>query len=237
MSTSDAAAHTNAEVPVNTSAEGVHAEPRKIGHRLADFSIALSAIVISLISLSVAIHHGRVQQKLVAANSWPFLRFDTSNDFGEGRQTFSLSIFNSGVGPALLKSLVVRYNGKPVRGWLELLQQCCSVSRDIDINDLRSIGFESGAVPKGVIRAEQSVLLLRLRRLPDNPAIWEQLGAARLQLEFDACYCSIIGECWRSDLRALDPEPTEQCAATPDDYIELGAGFDGRSALPVVTEP
>jgi hypothetical protein len=234
---SEPPAHTNAEVPVNTSAEGVHAEPRKIGHRLADLSIALSAIVISLISLSVAIHHGRVQQKLVAANSWPFLRFDTSNDFGEGKQTFSLSIINSGVGPALLKSLVVRYQGKPVRGWLELLQKCCGVSQDIDLNDLRSIGFESGMGPKGVIRADARALLLRLRRLPEKSWIWERLGAARLQLEFDACYCSIIGECWRSDLRALDPEPTEQCEATPDDYIEMGAGFDDTTTLPVVTEP
>jgi len=234
---SEPPAHTNAEVPVVTSAEGVHAEPRKIGHRLADYSIALSAIVISLISLSVAIHHGRVQQKLVAANSWPFLRFDSSNDFGDGKQTFSLSIINSGVGPALLKKLVVRYNGKPVRGWLELLQQCCGVSQDISVNDLRSIGFESGARPKGVIRAQQGVLLLRLRRLPDDAAIWDQLGMARLQLEFDACYCSIIGECWTSDLRTLDPKPIEQCAATADDYIEMGAAFDDTSALPVITEP
>jgi hypothetical protein len=234
---SEPPAHANAEVPVNTSPEGVHAEPRKTGHRLADLSIALSAIVISLISLSVAIHHGRVQQKLVAANSWPFLRFDSSNEFGEGQQTFSLSIVNSGAGPALLKSLVVRYQGKPVTGWLELLQECCGVSRDFDLNELRSIGFESSSQPKGVIRANDDVLLVKIRRLPDDPSIWEQLGAARLQLEFDACYCSIIGECWRSDLRTLDPEPTEQCAATPNDYIEMGATFDDASALPVIKEP
>jgi hypothetical protein len=234
---SEPPAHTNAEVPVSSSAEGVHAEPRKTGHRLADLSIALSAIIISLISLTVAIHHGRVQQDLVAANSWPFLRFDSSNDFDAGTQSFSLRIINAGVGPALLKSLVVRYKGKPVRGWLELMQECCGVARDFNLNKLRSIGFESGAAPKGVIRAEQNVLLLKLRRLPDDAAIWQQLGVARLHLEFDACYCSILGECWRSDLRTLDPKPTGQCVATADDYIEMGAGFDGASELPVVTEP
>jgi hypothetical protein len=56
------------ETPVNVHAEGVHPEPRKTGHRAIDFSIAASAIVISLISLAVAIHHGRVQERLVAAN-------------------------------------------------------------------------------------------------------------------------------------------------------------------------
>jgi hypothetical protein len=61
--------------PVNTGAEGVHAEPKRTGHRLLDLSIAVSAILISLTSLAIAIHHGRVQQKLVATNSWPFAAY------------------------------------------------------------------------------------------------------------------------------------------------------------------
>lgn len=222
------------EPPVSVEAEGVRAEPRKTGHRLVDFSIAISAIVISLISLSVAIHHGRVQQRLVAANSWPFLTWKSSNDFGCDLQTFSFSILNSGVGPAVLKRLVVRYDGKPVRGWVELLQECCGVKRDFTVNDIASIGFAGGDHPKGVVRARESVLLISLARLPENPRIWEQLGAARLKLSFDACYCSIIGECWRSDLQTLEPESIAQCEAGPDDYIELGAGLDGATTLPVM---
>ncbi len=224
----------SAEVPIHASAEGVHIEPRKTGHRLLDLSIAASAILISLVSLTIAIHHGRVQQKLVAANSWPFLTWRTSNDFSAGHQTFSLMILNSGVGPAALKQLVVRYDGKPVRGWLELLQACCGVERDFSLDKLRDIGFESGGMPKGIIRPNEDVILLRLARLPDRPQIWEHLGAARLKLTFEACYCSIIGECWQSDLRRLDPQPTEQCEAGPDDYIEVGAGFDDTPALPVL---
>ena len=80
------------ELPVNVSADGVHPEPRKSGHRLLDFAIALSAIVISLISLTVAIHHGRVQERLVAANSWPFLFWSTSieqDERGSGSRSTS----------------------------------------------------------------------------------------------------------------------------------------------------
>jgi hypothetical protein len=135
--------------PVNTGAEGVHAEPKRTGHRLLDLSIAVSAILISLTSLAIAIHHGRVQQKLVAANSWPFLTSITSNDFGE-------------------------------------------------------------------------------------PQIWEKFGGSRLKLSFDACYCSILGECWASDLQTLNPKSVQQCEASPDDYIEVGAGFDDSPVLPVI---
>lgn len=122
----------------------MHAEPRKTGHRLVDFSIALSAIVISLISLTVAIHHGRVQERLVAANSWPFLFWSTSIDQDESGQRFSIYIANSGVGPALLKGLIVRHAGKPVRGWVELLQECCGVERQAEV-DPPSLGFFTGA--------------------------------------------------------------------------------------------
>jgi hypothetical protein len=221
------------EPPVSVSAEGVHAEPRKIGHRVVDFSIAVSAIVVSVISLTVAIHHGRVQERLVAANSWPFLFWNPSVDQDDRGQRFSIYIANSGVGPALLKGLVVRYGGKPVRGWVELLQECCGVERGAEL-DPPALGFFTGGHPKGVIAPGETRTLLSLTRLPQNPQLWERLMAARLKLEFEACYCSIIDECWKSDLRGLEPTPVDECEAGPDDYVEFGAGIDQQSVLPIL---
>jgi hypothetical protein len=218
-----------AEPPVSISTEGVHPEPRKTGHRLVDFSIALSAIVISLISLAVGIHHGRVQERLVAANSWPFLRWGPSHHSDERGQRFSIYIANSGVGPALLKGLVVRYRGKPVRGWVELLQECCGLERQLSDLNLPALGFVTGGQPKGVILPHDRVTLISLTRLPQNPQIWERLSAARRDVTFEACYCSILGECWKSDLQTLDPERTAQCSGGPEDYLEIGAGFDEAS--------
>lgn len=229
-------ARLHESAPVKAGVEGVHVEPRRTGHRLLDLSIAASAILISLVSLAIAIHHGRVQQKLVAANSWPFLTWLTSNDFADGRQTFTLMLLNSGVGPAKLERLVVRFDGKPVRGWVELLQACCGLSPDFTLQDFQEIGFVSGGRAKGIIRANQPVELLRLARLPDRPQIWERFGAARLELSFDACYCSIIGECWQSDLETLDPRSVGECEASPDDYLEVGAGLDD-APLPVIEPP
>ncbi len=224
-------------LPVNTGVEGVHAEPKRTGHRLLDLSIAVSAILISLTSLAIAIHHGRVQQKLVAANSWPFLTWTTSYDHDGGRQTFSLMLVNSGVGPAKLEKLVVRYDGKPVRGWVELLQACCGVSRDFEPGEAGSIGFVGGGQPKGVIRANQTVQLLRMERLAERPQVWERFVAARRELGFEACYCSIVGECWDSDLKSLDPRSVGQCDASADDYLEFGAGFDDTPVLPFIEGP
>jgi hypothetical protein len=136
-------------------------------------------------------------------------------------------------GPALLKGLVVRYAGKPVRGWVELLQECCGVDRQAEV-DPPSLGFFTGGQPKGVIASGEKRMLLSLTRLPQDPQLWECLMAARLALEFEDCYCSIVDECWKSDLRGLQPTRVEQCTAGPDDYIEFGAGIDERSVLPML---
>jgi hypothetical protein len=170
---------------------------------------------------AVAIHHGRVQERLVAANSWPFLFWSTSVDQDANGQRFSIYIANSGVGPALLKGLVVRYAGKPVRGWVELLQGCCGVERQAEV-DPPSLGFFTGGRPKGVIAPGETRTLISLTRLPQNPQLWERLMAARLELEVEACYCSILGECWKSDLRGLEPARVDECVAGPDDYVEFG---------------
>jgi hypothetical protein len=221
------------EPPVNTRADDVHAEPRKTGHHFVDLTIACSAILISLISLGVAIHHGQVQERLVAANSWPFLRFDFDNSRAEGRgQSVTYSIINSGVGPAVLKSFIVEYDGKRMHGFVELLQACCDMPRVTDIGALLPLGFLGESRPVGVIRARDRVVLFKFMRNPENIAILDGIAAARDRVKFHACYCSIVGECWISDLRSLDPQPVEACKASPDDYVEFGAGLDEFERLP-----
>jgi hypothetical protein len=223
------------EPPVNTGADEVHAEPRKTGHHFLDLTIAFSAILISLISLGVAIHHGHVQQRLVAANSWPFLRFDFDNSrVPGGGQSVTYSIINSGVGPAVLKSFIVEYQGKRMRGFVELLQACCGMARDMDLNKLIDSGFLGESRPIGVIRARDQVVLFKFLRKPENIALLDGIAAMRERVKFHACYCSIVGECWVSDLRSLDPQPVEACKASPDDYVEFGAGLDEYERLPEI---
>ena len=222
------------EPPVKSGADDVHAEPRKTGHHFLDLTIAFSAILISLVSLGVAIHHGHVQQRLVAANSWPFLRFDFDNSRAEGGQLVTYSIINSGVGPAVLKSFVVDYQGKPMHGFVELLQACCGMPHDVDINGLLDLGFRGENRPIGVIRASDQLVLFRFFRNPANIAMLDGVAAARERVKFRACYCSIVGECWFSDLRSLDPQPVEACKASPDDYVEFGAGLDQFERLPAL---
>lgn len=221
--------------PLSADADGVRLEPPRTGHRLLDFAVAGSAILISLISLGVAVHLGQVQQRLVAANSWPFLHFASSSGTEDGTQQVSVGIANDGAGAAILKSLVVRYQGKVIRGYVELLQACCGLRQGVtkaDLGDNIGLGEESSLI--GVLRAREKVTMLTLRRTSSNVELWQRFSAARGALTFQGCYCSIVGDCWTSDLHTLDPKPVKSCHRDPSDYLELGAGLDGDWTLPVV---
>jgi hypothetical protein len=209
-------------------------EPRRTGHRMVDLAIAGAAILISLSSLGVAIHLGQVQQRLVAANSWPFLEFESYASIDPSdSQIVSVGIRNDGAGPAVLKSLVARYRGTPFRGWLELLQLCCGLKRGITKDDTVGLGVAEESRLIGVVRAREKVTLLALARTAGNADLWQRFSAARGELSFEACYCSIVGDCWRSDLHTLDPQRVPACHADAQDYIEMGAGIDGNWKLPV----
>src|SRR6185436_9542916 len=84
------------------------------GHRWVDFAVPFSALAVSVISLVVAVHHGRTMQemaqanaRLVQANSWPLLQFTTGNANETGQPEITLKIENAGVGPAKVISLEV----------------------------------------------------------------------------------------------------------------------------------
>lgn len=156
-----------AEPPVHTAVDEVHAHARKTGHRWVDMAVAISAITISVISMFVAIEHGRTEEKLVASNSWPFLLFQSAQaGLTAGSRTLILRLQNSGVGPA----------------------------RD-------------------------GVDLLAWRERPGAQAIWDRLNSSRNRLKFQACYCSVLDECWVSDLTpTARPRRVRECRAGADDY-------------------
>jgi hypothetical protein len=207
------------EPPLHTGVEGVHVHPPRTGRHWVDMAIAVSAITISVVSLFVAVENGRTERKLVAANSWPFLVYSSQqNGLVLGSRTILLRVQNSGVGPARIQSVVVRWRGAPVRTRGELLSRCCGMP-GVDIGGQIKLGLVTQNPIVGVLPARDEVDFLALRERPDNAAIWSALNAARDALTFDACYCSVLDECWRTDLRSTTtPRPVEQCSSDASGY-------------------
>jgi hypothetical protein len=207
------------EPPVHTGVDEVQAHAHKTGHGWVDLAIAFSAIAISVISLFVAVAHGRTEEKLVAASSWPFLTFNTEKDGLEaGGWSIHLILRNGGVGPARVKWLRMSLDGKPIRDRADLMSRCCHVPDDT-ADKLIALGLVSQNSPVGVLPARDLVEVLTWRARPGNDAIISRLDGVRHRLRAEACYCSVLDECWISDLTATaDPRRVERCQPAADGY-------------------
>ena len=204
---------------LQTGVDDVHAHAHKTGHTWVDLAMAISAITISIISLFVAVAHGRTEEKLVAASSWPFLTFSTSkNGLEAGGWTIDLRLQNSGVGPARVKWIRLVLDGKPVRDSADLMKRCCGVA-SAPVDEQVRRGLVSQNSPVGVLPAREGVDVLAWRERSGNGAIWSKLESAGYRLRTEACYCSVLADCWISDLIATaEPRHVSQCPSVSDGY-------------------
>jgi hypothetical protein len=198
----------------------VHHHTHRTGHRWVDFAVPFSALAVSVISLIVAIHHGRTMQemaqanaRLVQANSWPLLQFATGNANEAGQPEITLKVENAGVGPAKLISLEIFLGDQRIRTPRDLMSL---LDTKVDRPQL-----SLGVTLPVVLRAGDSQLILGLKRREGEEALWDKLNTARFELRFRACYCSVFDECWVSDLATVSPERVEHCAVNPDTFTYL----------------
>jgi hypothetical protein len=215
------------ETPLQVTAEGPELHPRKVGHKWVDYVVAGAAIIISIISLVVAIEHGRTMEKLVAANSWPLLRYDTGNLDDETQlPVITLTIENAGVGPAMVKSFAVFLDGKRVADQGALLRACCGEAPQPAPQEPGgpAVGVITSDIPNTVIRAGERRDYIRLARPPGVSGQWEALNRARFRLTFEACYCSVLGDCWTSNLTGVDAHEIDECPAGNEQTGQAGNG-------------
>jgi hypothetical protein len=175
--------------------------------------IGAGVLLISLISLFVAVSANRTQERLLAASVWPSLIFGTSNASPEGVPQISFDLLNRGTGPARVRWAELQYDGVPMRDRGMLLARCCGQFPE-------STGQQYHVVTSGIQRrvlgADEWVALLRAPR-PDPPMpAWEALDRERHKIRLRACYCSVLDDCWLLDSeRDDDPEPVRQCPRAP----------------------
>ena len=78
---------------------------------------AIIATLIGLLAVSVAAYTAYMQRQQVRAAVWPILEFDSGN----GPIHFTLA--NKGVGPAIIKHVILKVDDQPVKNWAEVLEK------------------------------------------------------------------------------------------------------------------
>ena len=201
------------EPPVQVAGGDTQPTVRKTGAPKLDLVIAFVAIVLSVVSLAVAFENGRTERSLLAASSWPFLRQIMTNQYGDGRDA-AIGVSNGGVGPAKLKTLEVDYAGQPVSSSLDLLRRCCGLGEgDAAVRQQLPQGLLTSLADETVLRPGEDNAVLVVHRLAEAAAVPDRFAASLTRIGFRACYCSVLDECWVSDLRTTRTTAVDRCPA------------------------
>src|SRR5262249_29110785 len=130
-----------------------------------------------------------MQRQQVRAAVWPILEYQTGN-----APDIHFAVANKGVGPAIIKNVIVRVDGQPMKNWHEVLDKLVGPGKHkASENDITGHVFSPG----------ESMTILTPHDDNDNPItfnrtdpLWMKLNAERARVTVEICYCSSLGECW-----------------------------------------
>jgi len=184
--------------------------------------ISLSALVVSGVSIGVAIHHGKIMEQLVAANSVPYLEIGSANAVPDASGDFfpalRMDLRNVGVGPADVRNVRVLVEGRSVANFQQWMGQCCTDPAEAQ-SHRSTLSAVLNQTSRHFIPAGEDAMLFMVRRTDANVAAWQAADGVRQRTTVEACYCSVFDECWivRSDEE--DREEVDACVATEDRFI------------------
>jgi len=152
---------------------------RRAFWREPEWVITIVAVVASIGALILGAYTAQLQRRHDSASVWPHL--DLGISFTP--RTAGMQVSNSGIGPAIVQSVVVSVDGHPLRSWPEAFK--------ILINS-PATKYSSSSVGERVIRAGETVNWFALPTEILPPDIQTRL--ARIVIEI--CYASVYDEHW-----------------------------------------
>lgn len=141
--------------------------------------ITIVAVLASVGALALGAYTAMLQRRHDSASVWPHLELGiTFTPTNAGMQ-----VTNSGIGPAIVQSVVVSVDGRPTRSWPEVFRA---------VLDSPTRRYGSSSVGDRVIRAGETVNWFELPTdvLPSDV----QARIARVAIEI--CYASVYDEHW-----------------------------------------
>jgi hypothetical protein len=185
----------------------IGAVPEQTETRRASRYGAVIATLVGLCALGVSAYTAYVQRQQVRAAVWPILEFDSSN------APIHFILANKGVGPAIIRQVIVKVDGQPVRNWREVLEKILGPGEHLGSeSDMRGRVFAAG----------ESLTVFTPRDPENNPLnydrsnpLWVQMNKDRLRVSVEICYCSTLGECWTLRASGLAPSTTTETHHCP----------------------
>jgi hypothetical protein len=129
-----------------------------------------------------------MQRQQVRAAVWPILEFDSSNG-----PDIHFTVGNKGVGPAIIRHVIVKVDGQPVKDWNELLNKLLgSGQQRYSESDITGHVFAPGESMNVFTPHDPEGNALTDRANP----LWIEMNKDRGRVSVEICYSSTLGECW-----------------------------------------
>jgi hypothetical protein len=179
--------------------------PKEPRARISRYETIIATLV-GVSALFVSGYTAYVQRQQVRATVWPILEYNTSNE-----PMIHFTLENKGVGPAIIRHVIVTVDGQPVRDWHEALQKMLGPGVH---------KFSESTMKGHVLSAGESMNILIPHDDKSQPLtfekagpLWTELNKDRARIGVEICYCSTLGECWtlRSNAQGTSTTETGSC--------------------------
>ena len=167
--------------------------------------LSLSAMSISFITLIIFIYQTNLMSRQNALSILPYLQLSTSDN--SAASTYSLSVLNHGVGPAIIESVILEYKGKryDLKDYDDYL---FNVLKQIE-PELDSItSLDTSTLDKGIaIPANATYRVFSVHNSePEYRLLMEKLAIIEPELRYEIIYKSIQEERWLIHSDSEGPE-------------------------------
>jgi hypothetical protein len=166
------------------------------------------ATLVGFLALCISGYTAYMQRQQVRAAVWPILEFDTSSG-----PNIHFSISNKGVGPAIIRHVIVRVDGHPVKNWNEMLDKLLGPGKH---------RYSESDITGHVFSAGESMTVCTPRDANGNPLthdqsnpLWAEMDKGRARVSVEICYSSTLGECWTLRAGGLTAGATTEMRSCP----------------------
>jgi hypothetical protein len=193
-----------------------HHHPHGTGTRWLDITLGVAATIVSLVSLWLGLHSAHSMEKLVAANSYPYLEQMRSMSSREPlpgsdrfRRMIEYDLVNNGVGPARVEWVEYKFNGQVVGNLDDLLDACCHGMPH------KFTGMNRrGNVVGSLVRPGAILPLFTWTEPVENDPAFDLLHKQMNMISWKTCYCSVFDECYiQGEGQGIKPQAVKECKA------------------------
>ena len=156
--------------------------------------------------MCVAGYTAYMQRQQVRAAVWPILEFDSSNG-----PDINFTLSNKGVGPAIIRHIIVKVDDQPAKNWNEVLDRLLGPGKH---------RYSESDMSGHVLAPNESMTVFTPHDVEGNALtdrsnpLWVEMNKDRGRVPVEICYSSTLGECWTlraSGLAAGATTETRRC--------------------------